>query len=238
MARMARVIAEGVAHHVTQRGNARRVIFGSGADCLVYLNLLRQYSILYGCSLIGYCLMSNHVHLIAVPDRADSLALLLRDVHGRYATYLNSRESASGHVWQGRYYSCPLGPTHLWTALRYVEHNPVRARMVARPEDYKWSSSAAHCGRSSDIERLDLEVWETAWSAVKWESFLRDAAEDEAELDVIRRSTHTGRPLGSDAFVRQIEQTLGRTLAQQKGGRPRKRQQDATQQSFEFVTAE
>ena len=91
-------------------GNARRVIFDSDADCLVYLNLLRQYSILYGCSLMGYCLMSNHVHLIVVPDRVDSLALLLRDVHGRYATYLNSRQSASGHVWQGRYYSCPLGP--------------------------------------------------------------------------------------------------------------------------------
>ena len=118
MARIARVIAEGVPHHVTQRGNARRPVFDSDADRLVYLNLLQQHSVLHSCSLVGYCLMSNHVHLIAVPGGAESLPVVLRDTHGRYATYLNGRQAASGHVWQGRYYSCPLDRTHLWTALR------------------------------------------------------------------------------------------------------------------------
>jgi len=98
------------------------------------LNLLHQHSVLHSCSLVGYCLMSNHVHLIAVPGRANSLPIVLRDAHGRYATYLNGRQGASGHVWQGRYYSCPLDRAQLWTALRYVESNPVRARMVARSD--------------------------------------------------------------------------------------------------------
>ena len=110
--------------------------------------------------------------------------------------------------------------------------------MVVLPKDYKWSSSAAHCGRTGDVEMLDLDVWKTAWGTVTWESFLRNAEEDDGEVDAIRRNTHTGRPLGSDEFVRQIEQTLCRTLARQKGGRPRKRQHDAAQEPFELVATE
>ncbi len=153
------MIAEGVAHHVTQRGNARRVVFDSDADRVVYLHLLRQYSILHQCALVGYCLMSNHMHLIAVPGRADSLPVVLRDVHGRYATYLNGRQSASGHVWQGRYFSCPLDAQHLWAALRYVERNPVRAGMAGRAEEYEWSSAGAHCGDSDKHGLLDFDFW-------------------------------------------------------------------------------
>ena len=123
-------LAPGVPHHITQRGNASRDVFDTDADRLVYLSLLGQYSILYPCSLVGYCLMSNHVHLIAVPHRADSLPALLRHTHGRYAAYLNARQGQSGHLWQGRYYSCPLEHAHLWMALRYVERNPVRAGMA------------------------------------------------------------------------------------------------------------
>ena len=214
MARMARVIAEGVAHHVTQRGNARRVVFDSDADRLVYLRLLRQYSIVHRCALVGYCLMSNHVHLIAVPGRADSLPVVLRDTHGRYATYLNGRQGASGHVWQGRYFSCPLDGTHLWAALRYVEQNPVRARMVARADEYAWSSAAAHCGGSDAHLLLDAAFWTTEWTAASWKQFLSDEAENDIER--IRSHTHTGRPLGSEPFVRQMERTLSRALAHRK----------------------
>ena len=196
------------------------------------LNLLHQHSVLHSCSLVGYCLMSNHVHLIAVPGRANSLPIVLRDAHGRYATYLNGRQAASGHVWQGRYYSCPLDRTHLWTALRYVERNPVRAGMVARPDEYPWSSAAAHCGHRHEL--LDLEIWSAAWTPASWRSFLSDAAEEEEEAERIRRNTHTGRPLGSEEFVRQTERMLGRALAPQKGGRPRKRQLEPAQQSFRF----
>jgi putative transposase len=233
---MARVIAEGVAHHVTQRGNGRRVVFDSDTDRAVYLHLLRQYSILHQCAPVGYCLMSNHVHLIAVPGRADSLPTVLRDAHGRYATYLNGRQGGSGHVWQGRYFSCPLDAEHLWAALRYVARNPVRAGMAERAEEYAWSSAAAHCGGSDEHGLLDLDFWRAEWTVAAWQSFLEDAAE--ADEERIRRNTHTGRPLGSEDFVKQMERRLCRTLAPQKGGRPPKQSLDEAQQLFDFAITE
>src|SRR3984885_2651149 len=120
MARFARVIALGVPHHITQRGNARRFILDSDADRRVYLDLLRQSAERSEIELIGYCLISNHVHLIAIPNKANVLGLALKDAHGRYASYWNAMRCSSGHVWQGRYYSCPLEESHLWEALRYT----------------------------------------------------------------------------------------------------------------------
>src|ERR1700722_4150172 len=114
MARFARVVVAEVAHHVTQRGNARQVILSSDRDRATYLELLRHYSELHALALLGYCLMSNHVHLIAVPRACEALAQTLKHAHGRYASYWNARNSSSGHVWQGRFYSCPLDESHLW----------------------------------------------------------------------------------------------------------------------------
>ena len=107
MARLARIVAVNVAHHVTQRGNARQSILAADSERLVYLQLLRQYVELHGLSLLGYCLMSNHVHLVVVPRKAEALALALKQTHGRYASYWNAAHRSSGHVWQGRFYSCP-----------------------------------------------------------------------------------------------------------------------------------
>ena len=131
MARLARVIAVGVPHHITQRGNPRRFILQDEADRKVYLDLLRQSTELHGVALIGYCLMSNHVHLVAVPRKADVLARALKETHGRFASYWKALHHSTGHVWQGRYYCCPLHEPHLWEALRYTELNPVRASLVA-----------------------------------------------------------------------------------------------------------
>ena len=127
MARLPRVVVVDVPHHVTQRGNNRQVIFSTDADRVTYLELLREYTQLYGLSLLGFCLMSNHVHLIALPQTPMALAHSLKQAHGRYASYWNARQRSTGHVWQGRFYSCPLDESHLWAALRYVELNPVRA---------------------------------------------------------------------------------------------------------------
>jgi REP element-mobilizing transposase RayT len=121
MGRLARVVATDVPHHLTQRGNGRRFVLDCDADRSVYLNLLRENAALYKVSVIGYCLMSNHIHLIAVPGTADGLAQALKHAHGRYASYWNAAHQSSGHVWQGRYYSCPLDEAHLWEALRYTE---------------------------------------------------------------------------------------------------------------------
>jgi putative transposase len=202
MARLARVIASDTPHHVTQRGNARRFILETDADRSVYLQLLRQYARLHGLRLLGYCLMSNHVHLVIAPPRPDSLALALKYTHGRYAAYFNTRYLSSGHVWQGRYYSCPLDQAHLWAALRYTELNPVRAGMVDGAAAYPWSSAGVHCSTAEDDGMLDLGSWRELWQPRDWRDYL-GAGDTAQEDDLIRRCTHTGRPPDQEGDTRQ-----------------------------------
>jgi len=231
MARFPRVVAVDVPHHVTQRGNARQVILSSDADRFTYLELLREYSQLYGLSLLGYCLMSNHVHLIGIPLDPGALSQSLKHAHGRYAAYWNARQSSSGHVWQGRFYSCPLDEPHLWTALRYVELNPVRAGMVATADRWRWSSAAAHCGVTSPDPMLEMERWRRRWSATDWSQFLAEA-QAVADLPALRHSTHTGRPLGAPEFVAALEEITSRPLAPRRGGRPKKSVAESSQTSL------
>jgi putative transposase len=233
MARLARVVAVGVPHHVTQRGNARQFILGCDSDRGVYLDLLRQSFVLHGVDLIGYCLMSNHVHLVAVPHQADVLGLSLKNAHGRYAAYWNASHHSTGHVWQGRYYSCPLDEPHLWEALRYTELNPVRAAMVETAERWGWSSAAAHCGRSPEDGWLAMERWRRRWPDGSWREYL-DSGERESELVVIRRNTHTGRPLGGAEFVRALEKETKRLLALQKRGPKKKASREEHQGTLSF----
>jgi len=221
MARLPRVEALETPHHVTQRGNARRQIFDSDADYQVYLAILGQHARLRGLHLIGYCLMPNHVHLIVVPRFPGAMASALRDAHGRYAAYLNARKASNGHLWQGRYYSCPMDSNHLWTALRYVELNPVRAGLVRRAEDHPWSSARAHLLGERGTVAL-LGEWSQRWSSSDWREFV-EARDTEGSDRAVRLHTHTGRPLGTLDFVRHLEGKLRRPLAPAKVGRPRKK---------------
>jgi putative transposase len=227
------VVAVDVAHHVTQRGNARQYLLTSDAERTVYLDLLRQAVQLHSLSIIGYCLMSNHVHLVVIPRKAAAMAKALKQAHGRYAAFWNGAHASSGHVWQGRFYSCSLDSAHLWEALRYAELNPVRAGLVAHAELWKWSSAAAHCGAGEPDELLDMKPWREHWSAASWQSFL-SAGETESALAAIRQCTHTGRPLGTAEFVKRLEETTRRQLAPRKGGRPAKLAADSRQETLEF----
>ena len=217
MGRLARVVAADVPHHLTQRGNARRFVLDCDADRSVYLKLLRENLALYKVSLFGYCLMSNHIHLIAVPRTADGLAQALKHTHGRYASYWNAAHQSSGHVWQGRYYSCPLDEPHLWEALRYTELNPLRAALVREAESWPWSSAASHCGTQPAEDWLALEMWRSHWAPSEWRNYLA-AGESESRLAVIRQRTHTGRPLGSAEFIHSMEKIAQRRLAPLKRG--------------------
>jgi putative transposase len=221
MARLARVVAVDVAHHVTQRGNRREYILSTDAERMVYLDLLRQALQLYPLSLIGYCLMSNHVHLIVIPHQSDALALALKRAHGQYASYWNASHASSGHAWQGRFYSCPLDPVHIWEALRYTELNPVRAGLVAEPQAWKWSSAATHSGLAEPDMCLSMELWRQHWSGSTWQEFLA-VGETESALAALRKCTHTGRPFGSEEFVKRLELQTSRPLAPRKGGHPGK----------------
>lgn len=234
MARFPRVVAVDVPHHVTQCGNARQVILATEADCLTYMALLREYAALYSVSLLGYCLMSNHVHLVVVPHTEMALAQSLKQTHGRYAAYWNGQHSSTGHVWQGRFYSCPLDDKHLWEALRYVELNPVRAGMVESPQRWPWSSAAAHCGFASPDPILEMERWSKRWNAGEWRIYLAEA-ESPTELAALRRLTHTGRPLGSPEFVAGLEASMLRPLAPRTRGRRKRPSFDSRQVSLSSI---
>jgi putative transposase len=234
MARLPRVVIVDLPHHVTQRGNARQVIFSGDSDRLAYLELLRQHCELYRLSLLGYCLMSNPVHLIVVPRTVQSLAQALQHSHGRYAAYWNARQSSSGHVWPGRFYSCPLDDAHLWTALRYVELNPVRAGIADAASQWRWSSAAAHCGVTTPEHWLELESWQKRWTVDAWIRYLA-VPESPDELIALRQFTHTGRPLGAAPFVAQLEQATLRLLAPRKRGRRQKPVADSKQQAIAFI---
>jgi putative transposase len=233
MVRFARVVALGAPHHITQRGNARRFILEGDSERSVYLDLLQQGLQRHGVELIGYCLMSNHVHLVAVPHKKDALARGLKDVHGRFAAYWNAVYHSSGHVWQGRYYSCPLDVGHLWEALRYAELNPVRASLVTRAPDWPWSSAAVHCGTASVAPWLDMDFWGRRWSTDDWRAYLQ-APQDESSLVAIRDSTYSGRPLGSPEFTRALEREADRPLTPQKRGPKRRPEPGSEQGIFSF----
>lgn len=234
MARLPRVVVAGVAHHITQRGNARQTVLADGADRIAYLELLRHYSEFYSLSVVGYCLMSNHVHLIVVPRTAAALGQALKHAHGRYASYWNARKSSSGHVWQGRFYSCPLDDSHLWAALRYVELNPVRAGMVAAADEWQWSSAPAHFSANASASMLEMGQWRKRWTTAEWVEYLA-SGESSADIGALRQCTHTGRPLGTPEFVAQLEQETLRSLAPRKGGRPKRPSADSRQHGFAFI---
>ena len=142
--RIARVVAVGAPHHVTQRGNNRQKVFFSAADRRIYLLLLGSHCHRWKLTLLGYCLMPNHVHLVAVPEQETSLAKAVGRTNYEYAVYLNGRRRRSEYVWQNRFYSTSLSRDHLVAALRYVDLNPVRAGLVVEAVSYEWSSAAAH----------------------------------------------------------------------------------------------
>ena len=157
MSRIPRVVLEGIPYHITQRGNGRQQVFFEDRDYLLYLDLLRRHASAAGLSIWAYCLMQNHVHLVATPARARSMAQALGRVHALYAAHFHLRNQSCGHVWQARFFSCPMEAAHLWRAMAYVERNPVRASMVERADAYAWSSAAAHLLNRDSLQLLDLE---------------------------------------------------------------------------------
>ncbi len=173
MSRRARIVLAGVPHHVTQRGNHRQQVFFDDADRLAYLDWLRLYSAEEAVSVLAYCLMPNHIHLVAVPAKPDALRRALKPLHGRYAHRVNRELAWHGHLWQGRFHSAPLDESHLWAAVRYVERNPVRAGLVEIAQRYPWSSAAAHCGLRHDPVLSAEARWQRQIEAVgDWSAWL------------------------------------------------------------------
>ncbi len=217
MPRIARFVLPGVPHHITQRGNYRQKIYFRADDYQLYLDLLLDYSRHYGVAIHAYCLMPNHVHLIATPHKRDSFARTFRRVHSEYARALHTRLRRVGHCWQARYYSTPLDEKHFWQAMVYVEQNPLRAALVDQCEDWKWSSARPHIlGQQCPL--LDLVGWREHHSPETWSRCLHNGLASEALYDRIREATRTGRPLGSDDFLNRIEAACGRSTRTSRPG--------------------
>lgn len=218
MARISRVVLPGYPHHVTQRGVRSIDIFHDDDDRREYLHLLRQQGDRFGLRFLAYCLMSNHVHFVVVPDKVDSLARAIGEGHRLYTRMVNFREGTRGYLFQGRFFSCPLDENHLFACLRYVERNPVRViKGVKRAWDYKWSSARFHVGLA-DSDPL-VSGHELLEPIDDWRQLLTKETD---EIDFLREKTRTGRPCGSTAFEEKAELMTDRVLRQGKPG-PRSR---------------
>lgn len=222
MPRIARPVFSGVPHHITQRGNRREDVFFSDEDRAAYWGWLGEYCAKYKVHILAYCLMTNHTHVVAVPESEDALEKVFRPLHTRYAQRVNRAKKWKGHLWQGRFFSSALDETYLWAAIRYVERNPVRARMVRRAENYKWSSAAAHCGLKEDAVLTTDREWSAQVRSVgDWSKWL--AQEDRPEqLEVLRRHVERGVPCGAEGFIRRLERKAGQMLRLRARGRPKK----------------
>jgi len=215
---MARVVAEAVPHHITQRGNNRQDTFFLPDDRRFYLETLRAKCRDHGVSAWGYCLMTNHVHLVAVPGSAKALSQALGQAHGKYARWFNRRYRRSGHLWQNRFYSSALGGGRLETALAYVDLNPVRAGLVKRAGEYEWSSAAAHLTGCEADPLIDSWDWQELGLGPNWaQRLVACRASDQGEL--LREATYGGRPFGDGSFVAEIERRVKRPLTKGKPGR-------------------
>ena len=158
--------------------------------------------------------MGNHVHMVLVPEEADSLARGLAEAHRRYTRLINFREKWRGYLWEGRFKSYPLSEAHLYATMRYIERNPVRAKIVENAWDYPWSSAKAHVFKQYD-PLLDDNFLNT--EIIDWKAFLSEY-DDQNDRKLIRLHSNSGRPLGDAKFIERIEELSGRTLHKQKPG--------------------
>lgn len=199
---MKRITIAGLPHHVIQRGLQGRLTFLIDQDYVTYLEIMTECSRRHGVEIWAYCLMPDHVHLIAIPKEKNSLSSCLRAAHGRYTRYINHRTCSRGQFWQGRYSSHLLDEQYLVACARYIEINPVKREYVDQPEDWPWSSAQAHIMNDDDflvkVKPLLVRVEK------KWQDFLAETRPVK-EADLFYLHEKSGHPLGSDAFIAMVE---------------------------------
>ena len=214
MARLARIVAPGLPHLVTQRGIRRQDVFSDKADYVLYLELLQAHCAKERVAILAYCLMPNRVHLIAVPNKAESLGRAIGEAHRRYTRHVNDKKDWHGHLWHGRFASFAMDESHLLMAARYIELSPLRAGLVRTPAKYAWNSIHAHLAGKDDGL---VSVKPLRDLVADWPGFLRQGLDDN-ELQTLRRHERTGRPAGNDKFIGRLENRLQRVLKKQKPG--------------------
>lgn len=215
MARIARVIVPNYPHHIIQRGNRSQAVFFQEEDYHRYLELIAHWCQEEGVAISNYCLMNNHVHLIVTPQAGSNLSRAIGEAHRRYTRHINLRENWRGYLWQGRFASFPMDKIYWLSAAAYVELNPVKANIVQTAWEYRWSSVHAYLSGQSD----GIVTLEPLQSQVKdWKVFLQDHMQD-GMATVFEAHARTGRPMGSEPFIKRVSAILGRDLLPQKPGR-------------------
>ncbi|HAH19725.1 MAG: transposase [Omnitrophica WOR_2 bacterium GWF2_43_52] len=218
MARIARVVVPEFPHHIIQRGNRRQKVFFKEDDYREYLRFLNSYSEKFKVDILAYCLMPNHIHLIAIPHEDGSLAQAIGETHRNYTRFINFREKWRGYLWQGRFSSYVLDEQYLLAATRYILLNPVKAKMVNKPWDYKWSSARQHMMLDNSFPVKDSLLRGLVGS---WEKFLTTAFGDD-DSRLLQLHERTGRPLGGAPFIEKLEDLLKINLKKKRAGRKMK----------------
>ena len=215
MARISRIVVPCYPHHVIQRGNRRQRVFFSEDDKIEYLRLIEKHSKLEDVKIWAYCLMDNHVHFVAEPATEKGIASCFAAAHKRYSRGINFCKGWRGYLWQGRFISYLMDEPHTCMAIRYIEQNPVRAGIVGKAHDYKWSSAKAHVYKQID-PILSTPEW-IYKMAGDWEKYLELTNKDEM-VRLLKKHARTGRPVGGEGFIKQLETLTGRCLRKQKPG--------------------
>jgi putative transposase len=227
MGRLPRAIDDGLVYHALNRGNNRAAVFADDEDHLAFLQALAGAKERYPFRLLGYCLMTNHFHLLLRPEPGQSISRILQSLTVAHTWRYHRRHRTSGHVWQGRFKSPVIqDDMHLLVVLRYIEANPLRARMVADPAEYRWSSFPHHGLGQDDPLLSPFPEWEElgrteAERRRRWRAKVR-AVQGESELDAVRRSLGSGRPYGAAEWTERMAERLGIDLTPRPRGRPRK----------------
>ena len=211
--------------HVMQRGHNREPIFFEDQDYLEYLKILKRVSDSCDCAVHAYVLMTNHIHLLLTPDAGDSISRLFQECGRQYVGYFNQTYRRRGTLWEGRHKGIIVESTrYLLTCMRYIELNPVRAGIVARPGQYRWSSYAANAeGENNRILKPHEEYVNLGPTLPRRREVYRSLFDTELSSDEwerIRTYTQSGTPMGSERFKEQIERTLSRKVGAEKRGRP------------------
>lgn len=222
MPRMARVVIPGYPHHITQRGNYRQIIFSNNLDRKKYLSLLKKESLEHNLSILVYCLMDNHIHLIVIPENDYSMSNFFKYLNMNYSQYYNTTQKGlSGHLFQGRYFSSVLDYGHLLMCALYIEKNPLRASIVNKPWEYEWSSARLHCM----METKDLLGVNKLFNFLdinqnQWRTYLEEE-ENKIEIKKLQGQTIKGLPIGNNDFINDLEIRLNRSLSARLRGRPK-----------------
>jgi putative transposase len=214
MARLARIVVPGLPHHITQRGNGRQRVFFSDDDYQLYLTLLKEAADKARVRCLCYCLMPNHLHLILVPRTEDGLRACLSRANRAYAGVIHARRKLTGHFWQGRYGSVVMDGPHFYEALRYVLMNPVKAKLVAAPAQWPWSSARAYV---KSIDDGLTDVGPANEMVADWPAFFGEAP-DQTSLNRLLAGASVGRPVGAQSFISRLEVKTGRSLMAEKRG--------------------